>query len=164
MRPMTVLVLAGLVATGCAAHAARDPAPAPATSTAGPAAGAVAAVDISNLSGTQWQFVEVAGAAVPPGVPATMRFRGNRVGGKAGCNAYGAAFHVAADGSAGFTQNLSTKMACLQPPGAMEVQRGIFAAFRGTAKVKLEQGKLVLLDAAGKPLAKLQQQAPDGAG
>jgi heat shock protein HslJ len=150
---MAILVLAGLVATGCTAQAARDPASAPAASSAAPAAGA--AVDIGDLSGTQWRFVEVGGAAVPAGVPATLRFRGNHASGKAGCNAYGASFHVAADGSAGFTQNLSTKMACLQPPGAMQVERGIFAAFRSTAKVALEQGELVLLDAAGKPLAKL---------
>lgn len=158
MRPMAILVLAGLVATGCTAQAARDPAPVPAASAAAPEAGA--SMDIGNLSGTQWQFVEVGGAAVPPGVPATLRFRGNHAAGKAGCNAYGAAFHVAPDGTAGFTQNLSTKMACLQPPGAMEVEHGIFAAFRATTKVKLEQGELVLLDAAGKPLARLRQHVP----
>lgn len=156
MRPTAILVLAGLVAAGCTAQAARDPAPALPASAA--TAGAV--VDTSDLSGTQWQFVKVGGAAVPPGVPATLRFRGNHASGKAGCNAYGASFHVATDGSASFTQNLSTKMACLQPPGAMQVERGIFAAFRGTAKVQLEQGQLVLLDAAGKPLARLRKQAP----
>lgn len=153
MRPTAVLVLAGLLAAGCSAQAARDPAPAPASSTA---AGAV--VEPNKLDGTQWHFVEVDGAAVPPDVPATLRFRGNHAGGKAGCNAYGASFRLAADGSAGFTQNLSTKMACLQPPGAMQVQRGIFAAFRNTARVKLEQGELVLLDATGKPLARLAPQ------
>lgn len=111
-----------------------------------------------KLDGTQWHFVEVGGVAVPPDVPATLRFRGKHAAGKAGCNAYGASFRVAADGSAGFTQNLSTKMACLQPPGAMQVQRGIFAAFRDTARVKLEHGELVLLDATGKPLARLARQ------
>lgn len=158
MRPMAVVVLAALVATGCTAQAARNPAPAPAASVAAPAAGTI--VDIGNLSGTQWHFVEIDDTAVPPGVPATMRFRGNHVGGKAGCNPYGASFNVEADGTARFTQNLSTKMACLQPPGAMQVQHGIFNAFRNTAKVQLEQGELVLLDATGKPLAKLQRQTP----
>lgn len=153
MRPMTILVLAWLAAAGCAAQAARDPTPAPPASAAVPVAGAK--VDIGNLGGSQWRFVEVGGAAVPPGVPATLRFRDNHAAGRAGCNAYGANFHVEADGTAGFTQNLATEMACLQPPGAMEVQRGIFTAFRGTTKVKLEQGELVLLDATGKPLAKL---------
>lgn len=153
MRPMAVLVLAGLMVSGSGAQAALDPAPAPAASAAAPAAGA--AVDVGHLSGTQWHFVVVGGTQVPSDVPATLRFRGNHASGKAGCNAYGASFHVAADGTAGFAQNLSTQMACLQPPGATQVQRGIFAAFRNTAKVAIVNGELVMFDAAGKPLAKL---------
>lgn len=156
MRPMAVVMLAAVAATGCTAQAARNPAPAPTASVAAPTAGTT--VEIGNLSGTQWHFVEIDGAAVSPGVPATMRFRGNHVGGKAGCNTYGASVHAEPDGTVRFTQNLSTKMACLQPPGAMQVQHGIFKAFRNAAKVKMAQGELVLLDGEGKPLAKLQRQ------
>jgi heat shock protein HslJ len=66
---------------------------------------------------------------------------------------------VAADGSAEFKQTLSTKMACLQPAGAMRAEQGVFNAFRHTAKVEIIGGELVMLNAAGKPLAKL---APAG--
>ena len=66
---------------------------------------------------------------------------------------------VAADGRAEFEQTLSTKMACLQPAGGMHVERGVFNAFRNTAKVAIVDGKLVMLDATGNALAKLVQTA-----
>ncbi len=112
-------------------------------------------MDVGHLSGTQWHFVVAGGTQVPSDVPATLRFRGNHASGMAGCNAYGASFHVAADGTAALTQDLSTQVGCLQPPGATQLQRGIFAGFRNTAKVATDNGELVMFDAAGKPLAKL---------
>lgn len=153
MRPISVLLMAALVVTGCAAQAARDPAPVQAASSASSTPNA------ASLDGSEWRFVELDGAPVPAGVTATLRFRGGRAAGKAGCNAYGARYQIAADGTAEFTQTLSTKMACLQPAGAMHVEQGVFNAFRNTAKVMIVNGELVMLDAAGKPLAKLAPTA-----
>jgi heat shock protein HslJ len=100
----------------------------------------------------------VAGCAVQadlePGA-ATMRLKDGRASGRAGCNAYGAKYHVDPDGKAGFTQSLSTRMACLKPAGAMQVERGVFDAFRQTAKVAIVNGDLLMLDAAGNLLARL---------
>lgn len=152
MRPVSVLLMAALAVTGCAAQAARDPAPVQAASAASSAS------TPANLDGTEWRFVELDGAAVPTGVNATLRFNHGRAAGRAGCNAYGARYQIAADGTAEFAQTLSTKMACLQPVGAMQVEQGVFKAFRNTAKVMIVNGELVMLDAAGKPLAKLQRQ------
>lgn len=158
MRPIPAILMAALAVTGCTAQAARDPAPAAATSAAAPSS-ASANMDPTRLDDSEWRFVELAGQRVPAGINATLRLHAGRAAGKAGCNAYGARYHVAADGSAEFEQTLSTKMACLQPAGVMRVEQGVFNAFRNTAKVAIANGDLVLLDATGRPLAKL---APAG--
>ena len=159
MRPIPVLLMAALAVTGCAAQAARDPAPVQAAPATAPSS-ASSNMDLASLNDSEWRFVELDGQPVPAGVNATLRLRGGRAAGKAGCNAYGARYQIAADGSAGFQQTLSTKMACLQPAGVMRVEQGVFNAFRHTAKVAIVNGDLLMLDAAGKPLAKLQRQTP----
>lgn len=154
MRPIPVILMAALVVTGCAAQAAHDPAPVQAAFAAVPSS-ATLGPGPASLNGSQWRFVELDGLAVPTGVNATLRLRNGHAAGKAGCNAYGARYQIAADGTATFTQTLSTKMACLQPVGAMRVERGVFNAFRHVAKVAIVNGDLLMLDVDGKPLAKL---------
>ena len=100
--------------------------------------------------------MEVAGAAVPPNVIATIRLRGGRTSGKAGCNTCGTGYHVAANGSVSFSQTIFTKMACLTPEGAMQVERRVLAALPHIAKVEIQGVGLVLLGAEGDPLAKLK--------
>ena len=155
MRPIPAMLMAALAVTGCAAQAAHDPAPPSSVAAPSPTSN----TNLASLDDSEWHFVELDGRAVPAGVRATLRLRGGRASGKAGCNAYGARYQVAADGSAEFKQTLSTKMACLQPAGAMRAEQGVFNAFRHTAKVEIIGGELVMLNAAGKPLAKL---APAG--
>jgi heat shock protein HslJ len=148
------MLMAALAVTGCAAHAARDPAP------AGSAAAPAAATTQANLDGTEWRFVEVNGAAVPKGVKATLRLHDGRGSGRTGCNAFGASFETAADGSAKFGQVMSTKMACLTPAGAMQVEHDVLDALRHTARIERQGDSLTLLGASGKLLAKLQLQTP----
>lgn len=159
MRPIPVILMAALAVFGCAAQAARDPAPVQATSSSAASPSASPGTNLANLDGSEWHFVELDGQPVPPDVKATLRLHGGRAAGKAGCNAYGARYQIAADGSAKFKQTLSTKMACLQPAGVMHVEQGVFNAFRNTVKVAIIDGELVMLDASGKPLAKLVQTA-----
>lgn len=151
---VTIIVLAAALAVcGCSAQAAREPVSTP----PGTSAATSAVASVMNLDGTEWRFVEVAGRPVPADVTATMRFKGGRVSGKAGCNAYGASYQIKLDGSAHFQQGMSTKMACLTPPGAMQVEHGVFAALRDAVKVVIDDGELVLIDGAGAPIAKLVQ-------
>lgn len=150
MRLIAMILMAALTVTGCTTQAARDPVAPPAASSASSASTAQA-----NLDGTEWRFVVVNGTAVPKGVHATLRLHGSRASGRTGCNAYGASFETGADGSAKFGQILSTKMACLTPAGAMQVERGVLEALQDTARVERRGGNLTLLDASGKPLAKL---------
>lgn len=150
MRMTSFLTAAALCMAGCAAQTAlASPAPAPAASAAS------LATAQANLDGTQWRFIEVNGVAVPAGVTATLHLHDGRASGKAGCNAYGAAWERSANGSTKFGSTLSTKMACLQPAGAMQVERGVFDALGRTARIQRNGDTLVLLDATGKPLAKL---------
>jgi heat shock protein HslJ len=158
MRPIALMLMVSLAMTGCAAQAARDPAPVQAAP-GGASSSQTAGTTLANLDGSAWRFIELAGQPVPAGINATLRLHGGRAAGKAGCNAYGARYRIAADGSAKFEQTLSTKMACLQPVGVMQVEHGVFNAFRSTTKVAIVDGDLVMLDASGKPLAKL---APAG--
>ncbi len=146
MRTTPFFLIAVLALAGCAAQAARDPAAA-----AAPATHATP----MNLDGTEWRFVEVAGTMVPAGVHATLRMRDGRASGKAGCNAYGATYQIAPDGSAKFGAAMSTKMACLKPEGAMHVEQGVLEALRRATRLERHGGDLVLFDASGKPLAKL---------
>ncbi|TAN07883.1 MAG: META domain-containing protein [Rhodanobacteraceae bacterium] len=156
MRTTPMVLMFALAMTGCAVHAARDPEPAP------PISSAASASDMatSNLDATAWRFVEVAGRPVPAGVHAILRLRAGRASGKAGCNSFGATWQQSADGGAVFGQVMSTKMACMQPAGAMQVEHGVFAALRDAARIERDGDSLVLLDASGKPLARL---APDTA-
>jgi heat shock protein HslJ len=149
-----------LAVCGCSAQAARDPAAAQATSTATSTA-TPARVNVADLGGTAWRFVEVAGAPVPAAVTATMRFRAGHASGRAGCNAYDAAYRIAANGVAHFQPGISTKMACLTPTGAMRVEHGVFAALREATTVAIENGQLLMRDAAGKPLARLVRGGSD---
>lgn len=145
-----LIVMAALLATGCSARTAPGPMPA---ATLSPAA---ASASIAKLDGTEWRFMRVDGEAVPPGVTANIRFRGGRVSGRAGCNTYGARYGIAADGSASFSQVLSTKMACLEPASAMQVEHHIFSTLPDVARIELRDGRLVLLDVRGSPVAWLE--------
>jgi heat shock protein HslJ len=146
MRATLVSLITVLAMAGCAAQAARDP-----DTTAAPVTHATS----TNLDGTEWRFVEVAGTMVPAGVRATLRLHNGHASGKAGCNAYGATYETAADGSVKFGAAMSTKMACLQPAGVMQVEQRVLEALRLATRIERHDGDLVLFDASGKPLAKL---------
>lgn len=148
MRAMTCLLVTAAMLCGCTTHAARDP-------VAAPAATSPEQSTPSNLEGTDWRFVDVAGTSVPDGVTATLHLRRGRASGKAGCNGYGASWEMSTDGRIRFGATMSTKMACIAPAGAMQVEQGVFEALRGAATVRRDGTTLVLLDASGKPLAKL---------
>lgn len=156
MRAVSIVLAAAVLVGGCAVASTPGTVPAHATGTTPAAQDAPALAELlRQLDGSHWRFVRVAGEPVPDTVTATMRFANGHASGKAGCNAYGASYAIQPDGSAHFQQGMSTKMACLQPAGAMQVEHGVFAAFRQATKVEPRGGDLVLLDAAGRPLATL---------
>jgi heat shock protein HslJ len=149
------VLMAVLVVAGCGTRAAREPAFAEPPTASEPVAGTT----MAKLDGTQWRFVEVAGAPVPAAVTATLRIRDGRISGRAGCNSFGAKYLADADGKGSFSQIMSTKMACVEPAGAMDVGHRIFEALPKVSRMDLADGELALLDAAGKPLARLEPAA-----
>ncbi|MGH8192662.1 MAG: META domain-containing protein [Rhodanobacteraceae bacterium] len=145
----TAIFLAALLVTGCSARAMQhDPPPVPSAR--------VVSAAMTALDGSEWRFVEIRGTAVPPDVSAVMRMRGNRVSGKAGCNTYGARYHLAADGSASFSQVLSTQMACIEPADVMQIGHRIFAILPHVARIERQGGGLEFFDAGGSRLARLE--------
>lgn len=111
-----------------------------------------------QLADTQWRFVKLAGHVVPPGVNATLKFESNgHVSGHAGCNGYGGPW-AASNGALHFGGMISTKMACLEPAGAMQTEREVFAALRETRRARMHGRDLVLAGANGATLATLQPE------
>ncbi len=155
MRQILFVLLAGIGVAGCSAQTVHS-----AAQTATGSSAAASDADLANsLRGTSWHFTEVEGTAVPEGVTATLHLRGNRASGKAGCNAYGASWQLSAGGGTKFGQTMSTKMACLEPAGAMQVERAVFDALQRATRLRRKGDNLVLLDASGQRLAIL---APEG--
>lgn len=155
MRQVVFVLLAVIGVAGCAAQ----PVQSAAQDSAGGSVATADALASAKFQGTEWRFIEIGGTAVPDDVVATLRLRGNLASGKAGCNSYGASWQMAADGGTRFGEMMSTKMACLDPAGAMRVEQGVFNALQKTAWLRPDRSNLVMLDASGKPLAKL---APAG--
>lgn len=114
--------------------------------------------DALQLAGTQWKFDKLDGHDVPSGVDATLNFeRNGHVSGHAGCNGYGGPWE-ASNGALHFGDMISTKMACLQPSGAMQTEHDVFAALRETARARIRDQRLVLLDGNGSALATLESR------
>lgn len=148
MRSFAFAFALTIALAGCASAAPQAPKSASAIAPTAP-----------QLAGTQWQFVSVHGRPVSDDVHATLRFDDKgRASGRAGCNGYGASFLAGGDGALHFGQMLSTKMACLQPPGAMDTERGVMDALSHTAHARVQNGEMTLLDVTGAPLATLKSQ------
>lgn len=142
MRFRALIVVLAIALSACAMAAQNDQ--------------AASSPNALQLAGTQWKFVKLGGHVVPSGVNATLNFeRNGHVSGHAGCNGYGGPWE-ASDGALHFGGMISTKMACLEPAGAMQTERDVFAALRQTARARMQSHRLMLLDANGSALATLE--------
>jgi heat shock protein HslJ len=138
--PLVLILAVGLGA--CAVAVQRDPAGDPPL----------------QLAGTRWHFIKAAGHDIPPAVRATLAFGSDgHVSGHAGCNGYGGPW-TASNGALHFGGMISTKMACLQPAGAMQAEHDVFAALREAAAARMRDRQLILLDANGAAIATLEAQ------
>ena len=142
MRPIAFAFAAMLFLTACASAAQQPSTPSP-----------------LQLADTQWRFVKLDGHDVPDGVNATLKFESNgHASGHAGCNGYGGPW-TASNGALHFGGLISTKMACLQPAGAMATEHDVFEALHKTGRARMQGDDLVLMDARGVPLAALHRQS-----
>lgn len=105
----------------------------------------------------QWRLASLRGRDVDPpggkGMASSVRFlEGGDVGGSGGCNRFSGTWE--GDGQALSVGPLAaTKMAC---PGMMEMERGFFAVLAETARYRMDDGMLELLDAQGAVMARLR--------
>jgi heat shock protein HslJ len=98
-----------------------------------------------------WTAVEIAGADVPAERPPTLTLSPDAVSGFTGCNRFHGALET--DGSTVRIGPLAaTRMACKGDRTALE--RAVLDALQSrTAGLRLDGGRLVLVDGAGDPVA-----------
>lgn len=114
-----------------------------------------------RLADTGWRLTSLDGEAVEAagkgGAPTLSLDGDRRAGGHGGCNRFGADYALDGD-SLRFGDIVATKMAC---PAIGDLERRFFAALKATRSFRAEGDALVLLDAGGEPLARLEP-APQG--
>ena len=108
-----------------------------------------------SLKGTWWVLTSLRGQDPIPGSRITLLFEGNNAGGYGGCNSYGS--EIVLDGEKlKFGVTSSTLVGCFDPKGVQE--RDYFAALPAVATWTIDDGRLILLDAAG---AAILEYAPE---
>jgi heat shock protein HslJ len=114
----------------------------------------VAAATTQNLMGVQWTAVAIDGATPVLEPRPTLRWTTpQQIVGSGGCNQFRGRAVAGADGLLiGPLGGVGT--ACVSAPGGQEDL--FFKALENTRKAQLEDGRLVLLDTAGKVLARLE--------
>lgn len=114
----------------------------------------VSAVSTQDLLGVQWTAVAIGGVAqVQPPRPTVRWTAAQQIVGSGGCNQFRGRAVLNADSlHIGPIAGFGT--ACLTTPTGQEDM--FFKAIENTAKARLEDGQLVLLDARGKVLARLE--------
>jgi heat shock protein HslJ len=103
----------------------------------------------AGLAGSEWRLVEVTGATAP--IAGTLRFTLTSIRGKAPCNAFFGAFREF-DGAIEIAGINETGKLCA---GRMELERAFLDALAQARSYRLDGSVLVLIDAAGKALARL---------
>ncbi len=106
-----------------------------------------------SIVGT-WIAEEIAGAPAADKVVSWLSLTDSgRAQGQGGCNSFSGTY-TAEDGTLAFGPLAATRRACPEP--AMTQEARFFAALAASKAARIEDGKLVLLDASGAPTARLQ--------
>jgi len=100
-----------------------------------------------DLEGTTWRASLVRGVAPLAGAEPTITFNGGQAGGTTGCNTYGGAYHLDADGSFTIESMIMSEMAC---DGARGTQEGVVTEILGAAdRIDFAGGHLKISGPAG---------------
>jgi heat shock protein HslJ len=158
IRPALLAALA-LAITACSTPEPppQDAGALPVLPQAGFQPGAAPAGPPRALDGTAWTLAWVPGFELPAQPPATLRFEAGRAVGSDGCNRYSTTFTTTPGQLRFGAKQVATLMAC--PPLAEAVATRFGAVLYDTAGYRTESDTLTLLNAAGQPLARLQEQA-----
>jgi len=79
-----------------------------------------AGTTLPSLDGTTWRATLIGDVAPLADAPPTIQFDAGQAGGTTGCNSYGGAYQVGADGAFRIESMLMTEMACDGPRGNQE--------------------------------------------
>jgi heat shock protein HslJ len=115
-----------------------------------------------DLNGTAWVLTQLAGHALVTDVPVTMRFENGRVHGSDGCNTYSGPYTATGTAFRLSGGVVSTRKACPEP--LMRQADALLGALDTARSVRVEAGRLMLLDEGGSALASFQAQNQDLAG
>lgn len=107
----------------------------------------------SEIFDTVWLAEDLHGGGVIDFAQSTLSIKSDgAVSGRGGCNSYFSKAELKGDGKISFGNTGSTEMAC--PPAVMDQERKLFDALAKAASYRVEEGKLYLIDAEGKDLAR----------
>jgi len=108
----------------------------------------------ASLKGTEWLAEDIGGNSVLDIVQSTLSIEGaGKISGSGGCNRYFGTVTLDAAGKIKVGPLGATQMACV--PAQMDQERKFLDALSNTRAYRIEGSKLTLLDANGKPLARL---------
>lgn len=113
----------------------------------------------SGLAGSEWHVVELSGARTPGA--GTLRFTHTSVRGRGSCNAFFGAFRETGDRIeiAGLfpaeADTPSRRVSAIPCNGQWSLERLLLESLRRVASYRIDRGMLVLIDADGRPLARL---------
>lgn len=153
-----MVLVAALLAAACG-EAAGSPRAEPASPTTAATAAATpsdtpaAAPTVASpaLDGTRWRLVTLRSRDVT-GVLITLAFNAGQTGGNAGCNDYGGAYNIAADGAFTLPSVSQTEKACTDPAGVMQLEASYLTALADATLARVTDDRLELADAAGETL------------
>ena len=107
--------------------------------------------EVVDLDGTAWVLKDLNGInLVDEGRP-TLDFESGQISGNSGCNHYGGSYNI--EGDRIVIEGLFwTEMACMEPAGVMEQEQNYLDLLQNVDQFKLQEDKLILLNAEGKEL------------
>lgn len=115
-----------------------------------------------ELEGTAWTLSALPASSLVSGRQITMRFENGRVHGTDGCNRYSAPYATSAGGFQLSGPVVSTKIACPEP--VAKQAEAFLAALANARGTRLDDARLVLVDADNVVLATLDAQSQELAG
>jgi heat shock protein HslJ len=151
MRSFVPLALAASLLTACASPQPFEPTAPPATAPA-PAPVVPSAFDAASLAGSVWSAVDMNGIRMSQGQQVKLQFVSTtEVAGFGGCNSFTGRADLSGT-QVRLGQLAATQRACA--PQAMAEEAMFFGALGKARSAREENGQLILLDAAGKPLVR----------
>ncbi|MHB9031407.1 MAG: META domain-containing protein [Anaerolineae bacterium] len=109
----------------------------------------------SNLVGTKWSLVSLAGQPVLTDTTVTLSFEKDTLGGSDGCNSYSTKYTLKGSQISIDRNIVSTLMACSDP--IMSQAEAFKNVLLTTDSLRVSGSQLTLLDARGQSLAVLDQ-------